>query len=613
MNNTKTIYLILFLLAVVLRIFLASYGTTANDNHKAVVDFIIEKDSIPAVKDCWQCYHPKLYHYTSARLIQGFNIKSPLSQVHLMEFLNVLAGIFTICIFYKFLSKLHFHDTIKIIAFALFALNPRFCGINSQGSNDSFAILFATMATYYLWCYFKKGSIHYFSLASLGTALAIASKGSGLVFLIATPIVLVITQFFTSHSLPTKKIIIQIALFIVFIGTSFYTAGYYRNYEKTGTPFALNLKKDAAPNFFKPTMVSKGGVVSIADAFGTFRIIDLLYNPIITKSSRDYPKHRNSFFTQLFSRNAFTRTESYPSAWKTTEPMILLLGRLAFAFSLVPLLFLIIGSISTFKDMVLLVLKKQSPFSNGNWILFMVMIGMLLLTMQLAISYRNHFTMKAIYFYPALLSIYFLFMKGLQAFFDRTPSIAHETIKALSIILCLIYISDSFALSYDLSRSYHKRAAQYNKNYIIETVLTDEMTRLDTTLLSSIDQSYSKLKINKSHTSKPLTINGQLYKYGFGTHASSTLTFALNKKFNTLNVGFGMDDQATSSDGARFRLLSDNKVLYLSEVMWQRDIDYITVDISDTDTLRLETIRLANGRSDHANWINPVLTIKDDN
>ena len=93
------------------------------------------------------------------------------------EFINFLAGVITLVIVWKFIIEFPVNnDILKVVSFALVALNPKLIGISSQATNDAFAILFSTLALYFTYIFIQKPRIVTLFLILLFILLGISSK-----------------------------------------------------------------------------------------------------------------------------------------------------------------------------------------------------------------------------------------------------------------------------------------------------------------------------------------------------------------------------------------------------------------------------------------------------
>jgi len=131
---------------------------------------------------------------------------------------------------------------LKLLAFGLVALNPALIAINSQATNDTFAILFSTLAIYCAYVFLQNKKLTPFLLAILFTALGIASKTNVWV----TAMVIVITLFIQVFSQPgrmMKSAVHAIAFLITVPVLSVINplTQYVANYETYGKPVLMNI------------------------------------------------------------------------------------------------------------------------------------------------------------------------------------------------------------------------------------------------------------------------------------------------------------------------------------------------------------------------------------
>src|SRR5574344_1205627 len=92
-----------------------------------------------------------------------------------------------------------------------------------------------------------------------------------------------------------------------------------------------------------------------------------------------------------------------------------------------------------------------------------------------------------------------------------------------------------------------------------QTVWLDELD------LSAATQGYGVPKKNKSCDGKTLTIAGETFERGFGSHSESLLTILLEGKATTFTAKVGMDDEVKGHDSAaEFIINGDGKKLWAS-------------------------------------------------
>lgn len=138
------------------------------------------------------------------------------------------------------------------------------------------------------------------------------------------------------------------------------------------------------------------------------------------------------------------------------------------------------------------------------------------------------------------------------------------------------------------------------------------VTRADeTVLLSSLDltqakQGFGEPGRDKTVDGHPLTLHGQTFTHGFGTHSPGILAVALNGGSRRFTATVGIDDEVANGRGsAEFQILGDeNKPLWRSGVMHQGQPPKL-VDV-DLHGVKAITLRVTTGGDgfefDHADW-----------
>ena len=137
------LFIVVALLSISLRVGLVWYNRQSNDNHIQVVQLMLASARLPQKQDCWECFQPKMFHFTVTKVIQILGLTGlTLNGLSLVaEIINLLAGLVTLAIAWAFIARLPVKNKwLKLLAFGLVALNPVLIGINSQATNDTFAI-----------------------------------------------------------------------------------------------------------------------------------------------------------------------------------------------------------------------------------------------------------------------------------------------------------------------------------------------------------------------------------------------------------------------------------------------------------------------------------------
>lgn len=414
-NSEKIFFYSVVSFAILLRFFLSLVNYDANDDHHEVAVKILEAGRLLNVTDCWQCYHPKLYHLTVAGVFKVFAITDVKTQIITAQMVNFMISLLLLRYLWLFIIKQDWNNKIKLFTFSFIALNPALIAINSMATNDTFVIFFSTLLIYYLWLYLKTPNLKYGILIILLILLSALSKATGIgIFLIA--VLILSMKIFTDrdnkpllflHLKIVSALIILFMLIIPFAGT------YYENYKVKDGDFTSNQVKSPPPHFFERTYDSRPGVISVADAYFTFRFFNLMQNPTIT-NGESYFMSRTSLWTQLYARTFFMHYEQHPAAWRSVDPLLLTIGRILLLLGLLPIALIIMSLIkhlvSFIKD--LLPLKKNALLPDHVFLFFLVFI--LLSLTHRTYNYRDFAVMKSIYVFPVLISFIFYFGRGLN-------------------------------------------------------------------------------------------------------------------------------------------------------------------------------------------------------
>jgi len=137
-------------------------------------------------------------------------------------------------------------------------------------------------------------------------------------------------------------------------------------------------------------------------------------------------------------------------------------------------------------------------------------------------------------------------------------------------------------------------------NLSAQTVWLDELD------LSSATQGYGIPAKNKSLDRKTLTISGETFERGFGTHAVSSLMVLLEGKAVSFSAKVGIDDEVKGQRPAvEFELYGDSKKLWSSGIMRLGDAAKpCSVQLNGIKKLELVVADGGNGNYyDHADWV----------
>jgi alpha-galactosidase len=118
-------------------------------------------------------------------------------------------------------------------------------------------------------------------------------------------------------------------------------------------------------------------------------------------------------------------------------------------------------------------------------------------------------------------------------------------------------------------------------------------------------QDWGNPQKNHSVENHALTIGGQTFTRGLGTHAASVLFINLKSAARTFSASVGVDGEVSNSAASiEFMVVGDGKILWQSGVMKSRDAaKTVSVNLTGVKTLMLKVGDADDGNSyDHADW-----------
>ena len=153
------------------------------------------------------------------------------------------------------------------------------------------------------------------------------------------------------------------------------------------------------------------------------------------------------------------------------------------------------------------------------------------------------------------------------------------------------------------------------KNLQIADVVNGDSVKLGESSWISSSAGWGNIKRNKSIDGRTLTVAGTPYEEGIGTHANSEIKIFLGKKPYKFSATVGVDDEVTDSDQYRssviFEILADGEKVASSDTLRKgQSYNFENVDLRNCNILTLRATDAGDGNAnDHADWINPTLTL----
>ncbi len=446
-------YFLVILVAVFQRGSLALVNREANDNHYEVMQLLSEGFRSLNMENCRECFHPKLYYVVCVTIFKTIGVSGANAQIVTAQLLNCVAGVMTLAVVWLGLREQRAGKLSLFLTFAWVALNPRFIGINGQASNDSFAILFATIAIFFTWRLLRYDRSTDFLFAQLALSCAILSKGTSWPAAIAIIIVLIARSIFRPSCRGRYAIYTMICLGVCAISVK------YGDYDFKSYDTYANLGKGKPLGLFERTVVGRPGVISIADSYLTFRFIDLLKNPMNTRGQELKPMHRSSVWTQLYGRLHCVQFDYHPSSWRTQSEVVKNLNRVIFVIAIG---WMVVAFLGVAKRLLVLAkgLRNRGTHylaSGDKYFHLLVVAGYTAFIVYFTYSYRDFAAMKTIYMFPGLLSFAVMLQEGvrlvLRALGRHENRIGVVAFISASLFLCVLYTLNVELLIEHLERS----------------------------------------------------------------------------------------------------------------------------------------------------------------
>jgi hypothetical protein len=449
---------VVFLLSVLLRLGLTLVNRQANDDHMEVVSIILVTHRLPTMQDCGECVQPKLFHFTVAKIIEGLGLANAPHVTHILvaQLINFLAGVIGLIIIWLLIKNLPFKsEKLKLLAFSLAALNPALIGINAQATNDTFAILFSTLAFYCTYIFLRRQRVKTFLLVLFFVLLGISTKTNAWVTAIAILMALLIQIWVRKEQrITTAMFAVVFFLAVPILNVINPLSQYLVNYHEYGTPASINVPQPPFPNWINWTPgcdlgqpYCRPGILSIRSGFFTFMFDKLLKYPRVTHDIENYPQFRISFWSMMYGGAHSVHFFDYPPTWSTNGTQGFMLIRGILLLALIPTSLLILGvAMETFYVLKSIFKRDLSTAQMTGYGLFAIsFIGYVLFVALYTMLYRDFAFMKAIFAFPALLAFPVLFLRAgepLYEFLSRKIRWSTYLLDAGIIALLILYVLD---------------------------------------------------------------------------------------------------------------------------------------------------------------------------
>ena len=136
---------------------------------------------------------------------------------------------------------------------------------------------------------------------------------------------------------------------------------------------------------------------------------------------------------------------------------------------------------------------------------------------------------------------------------------------------------------------------------------SDRAILLSTLKMDRFSQDWGDPQLNESVEHHRLTLDGEPFRYGIGSHANSSLEYTLLRGFDVFHAVVGLDDESACGDGAYFVVNGDGRELARSKKLYSMEKQKLDVNIKGVNHLNLKIEMGDNKDCDHGDWANAWL------
>jgi hypothetical protein len=327
------------------------------------------------------------------------------------------------------------------------SFNAALVGIFSQTTNDGFVILFSSLAIFFLDRFLAQRRTAPIVAATASVVLAALSKASGWAVFAAGSVVLGVA-YVAAGAAFRRQLLTGAGVFVLgFLAVVPWLHPYAQNIARAGTPFVNDAFETPLMTLEVPRSANWP-----AEFFLTFRIVELLREPYLEYGPGPHAAHRESLWSQLYGRTMWLRFDR--GIWANRDPNLTVLGRLCMLVGLLPLAALLIGTAQVALAALRGVVRQGLGWlsQERDW-QHLIYVGVLLASL-IAVLIEYHrlewlfIWMKAIYLFPVILSLFALFLIGLERLWQRWPRL----VRGWMLAAIAVSLVDLAWLLHDLTR-----------------------------------------------------------------------------------------------------------------------------------------------------------------
>jgi len=135
----------------------------------------------------------------------------------------------------------------------------------------------------------------------------------------------------------------------------------------------------------------------------------------------------------------------------------------------------------------------------------------------------------------------------------------------------------------------------------------DKVALLSSLKMGRFSQEWGDPQMNETVEHHKLTLDGEPFRFGIGSHANSDIEFVLPQAYDVFHAVVGLDDESACGDGAYFVVLGDGREILRSKRLYSMEKQAIDVDVKGVRQLNLRIEMGGNKDCDHGDWANAWL------
>ena len=190
------------------------------DGHLEYIQILAQQKQLPGERDCWSCYHPPLYYVASAPLFLMGQSMDPAWTPRLLQQAQWMASVVAMVLGVALLFQLLGNGALGVLAGLLWVLWPGFVITAPRIGNDVPFYLGQMLCLFFAQRWWLQARSSDMLWATLGAALALASKSTGMVTLGVWGLVYILGCLRRLRLDSWKLILVSLAMVALAAGTA---------------------------------------------------------------------------------------------------------------------------------------------------------------------------------------------------------------------------------------------------------------------------------------------------------------------------------------------------------------------------------------------------------